>query len=220
MNSRLAWIDVSKPGFLAWRDLPPVPRPVLQNPLPVALSIPQATPDVAVILVEGFASSRLSLEEEIDKFYFEEEKSSRAPLICISDIEGESNRSSGIHNPYLILARPNDSDEEEENMALNKGNKSLKDLMAARGKKSTSKTTPKSRVAPPPPPQIPTNLGLKPNPDLKKKRPVKTLEESEVGPQKGTKQQKVAPDVKDRKTQSVESREEPHRVDVRMTQRI
>ena len=148
----------------------------------------------------GFASSCLSLEEEIDKFHFEEEKSSRAPLICISDIEGESNRSSGIHNPYLILARPNDSDEEEENMALNKGNKSLRDLMAAKGKESTSKTTPKSRVAPPPPPQIPTNLGLKPNPDLKKKRPVKTLEESEVGPQKGTKQQKVAPDARDRKT--------------------
>ena len=199
-NSRLARIDVSKPGFLAQRDLPPVPRPVLQNPLPVALPLPQAAPDAAAIPVKGVASSRLSLEEETDKFHFEEEKSPKAPLIFISNTKGESDRSSGIHNPYLILAHLDDSDKEEENMVLNKGNKSLRDLMAAKGKESTSKTTPKSRVAPLPPPQIPTDLGLKPNPNLKKKRPVKTLEESEVGPQKGTKQQKVAPDARDRRT--------------------
>ena len=90
------------------------------------------------------ASSRLLLEGEIDKFHFEEEQSPRAPLICISDAEGESDRSSGVHNPYLILARPDNSDEEEDSMALNKGNRSLKDLMAARGKESTSKTAPTS----------------------------------------------------------------------------
>ena len=72
-------------------------------------------------------------------------------------------------------------------MALNKGNKSLMELMAARGKDSTSKAAPKSQI-PLPPSQIPTDLGLKPNPDLKKKRPIETLEEGEVGPQKGTKQ--------------------------------
>ena len=122
-------------------------------------------------------------------------------MICISDAEDESDRSSSIHNPYLILARPDDSNEEEENMALNKGNKSLRDLMAARGKESTSKTTLKSQVAPPPPPpQIPTDLSLKPNPDLKKKRLVETLEEGKVGPWKGTKQQKVAPDARDRRS--------------------
>ena len=38
-SSRLAWI-VSKPGFLARKDLPPVLRPILQNPLPVALLLP------------------------------------------------------------------------------------------------------------------------------------------------------------------------------------
>ena len=59
----MAQIDVSKPGFLARRDLPPISR----------LAIP----------TEGVASSRLSLEEEIDKFNFEEEQSSRALLICI-----------------------------------------------------------------------------------------------------------------------------------------
>ena len=84
----MAQIDVSKPGFLARRDLPPVPRLVLQNPLPVALPLPQAPLNVAAIPVEGVASSRLLLEEEIDKFQFEEEQSLRAPLICISDTRG------------------------------------------------------------------------------------------------------------------------------------
>ena len=98
------------------------------------------------------ALSRLSLEEKIDKFHFEEEQSPRAPLICISDAEGELDRNSGVHNPYLILARLDCSDEKEDNMALNKGNRSLRDLMAARGKESTSKTAPTSQVVPPPPP--------------------------------------------------------------------
>ena len=75
-------------------------------------------------------------------------------------------------------------------MVLNKGNKSLRELLASRGKESTSKVAPKSQGPsnlPPSPPQIPIYLCLKPNPDLKKKRPLETLEESEVGPRKGTK---------------------------------
>ena len=183
----MARIDISKPGFLARRDLPPVPRPVLQNPLPVALPLPQAPPDIAAIPAEGVALSHLSLKEEIDKFHFEEEQSPRAPLICISNTKGESEKSSGVHNPYLILARPDDSDKEEDSMALNKGKKSLRDLMAARGKEFTSKTTFTSQVAPPHLPQIPLDLGLKANPDLEKKRPVDTLKEGEVDPWKGTK---------------------------------
>ena len=91
-------------------------------------------------------------------------------------------------------------------MALNKGNKSLRDLMATRGKESTSKSAPKTQIAPsPPPPQIPIDLGLKANPDLKKKRLVETLEEGEVGTWKGTKQQKMAPETRNRRSQSVES---------------
>ena len=140
----MAQIDALKLGFLAWRDLPPVPRPILQNPLPVALPLPQAPSVVAAIPVEGVDISCLLLEEEIDKFHFEEEKSPRAPLIWISDAEGESDRSSGVHNPYLILTHPDSSDEEEDSMALNKGNRSLRDLTATKGKESTSKTAPTS----------------------------------------------------------------------------
>ena len=216
-SPRLARIDVSKLGFLAWRDLPLVPRPILQNPLPVALPLPQAPLIVAAIPTEGAASSRLLLKEEIDKFHFEEEQSSRALLICISDAEGESDRNSGVHNPYLILARPDGLDEEKDSMALNKGNKGLRDLMATRSKESTSKTAPTSQVAPPLPPQIPFDLGLKAKLDLKKKRPVDTLEEGKMGLRKGTKQQKMVPEARSRRSQSMESREEQHRADVRIT---
>jgi len=81
--------------------------------------------------------------------------------------------------------------------------------MATRNKGTTSQEVPKSQVPPtlppPPPPLIPTDLGLKAVPDLKKKRPIQVLEEREVGPQKGTKQQKVAKDARDKRSNSVDS---------------
>ena len=198
-SSRLARIDVSKPRFLARRDLPPITLPVPHNLPPVAPPLPQILPEVAAIPEEEIASSRLSLKEEIDKFHFEEENNPRAPLITISDAEGESDKNSGVHTPILVIARPNSSSEEkEDNMALNKGNKSLRELMASRGKESTSKGAPESQVPfnlPSPSSQIPIDLGLKPNPNLKKKRPFKMLEKGEMGPWKGTKQQKVVPNA-------------------------
>ena len=39
-----------------------------------------------------------------------------------------------------------------------------------------------------------------------------------MGPQKGMKQQKVIPDARDRRSQSMDSQEEQNMVDVRMTQ--
>ena len=101
-------------------------------------------------------------------------------------------------------------------MALNKGNKILRELMVARNKGTTSQENPKSQVPttlPPPPPTIPADFRQKPIPDLKKKRPVEVPEEGEVGPQKGTK------DARDKSSQSMESREEKNRADVRITQR-
>lgn len=138
----MAQIDVSKLGFLAQRDLPPVVLPVLQNLPSVALPLPQILPEVVAIAIpeEEIASSCLSLEEEIDKFHFEKENNPRAPLINISDVEGELDRNFGAHTPILVIARPDNSfEEEEESMALNQGNKSLRELMASRGKESTSK---------------------------------------------------------------------------------
>ena len=163
------------------------------------------------------------MEEEIDRFHFEE-NNSRAPLINLSDAEGESDRNSGVRAPVLVIAySDNSSDEEEDDIALNKGNKSLRELMAARGKGSTSKAPPKSQAPsnlPPPLSQVPTNPGLKPNPDLKKKRPAESLEEGEVGPRQGMKHQKVVQEPRDKRSQSVDSREEQERDEVCVAPRI
>ena len=83
-------------------------------------------------------------------------------------------------------ARPDSSSkEEEEEMALNKGNKSLRELMVAWNKVSTSKEATKSQVSPilpPPPSTLPADLRLKAILDLKKERPILELEKGKVGP--------------------------------------
>ena len=85
--------------------------------------LPRALPDATTIPTEEVALSCLSLEEEIDKFHFEEEKNPRAPLINISDSKGESDRNFSIRTPNLVIVRLDDSDEKEDSMTLNKGNK-------------------------------------------------------------------------------------------------
>ena len=67
---RLTRIDVSRPGFLAQHDLPPVDHPIPQG-IPFAAQPLQQVP-LSHIVEEGAASSS-SLDEEIFKFQFEEE---------------------------------------------------------------------------------------------------------------------------------------------------
>ena len=76
---RLAHIDVFRPGFLAPHDLPPVDHPILQG-IPFPVQPLQQVPLGQAIVEEGAASSS-SLEEEIDRFQFEEE------AIVISEAE-------------------------------------------------------------------------------------------------------------------------------------
>ena len=71
-------------------------------------------------------SFRLSLEEEIDEFYFEEEIP-KNPLIELSNPEGEQDRNFVAGAPVIINC--SDLDEEVDNMASGKG-KSLRELMA------------------------------------------------------------------------------------------
>ena len=72
-------------------------------------------------------------------------------------------------------------------MALKTG-PSLKELMRNRNKAPSPKDKNKSKPPTNPPlPQIPADLRLKPNPDLRKKRQVETAEEGELGPSKGSK---------------------------------
>ena len=172
---------MSKPKFLARQDLRPVVLPGVRDPPPaVQLSLPDNL-DVAAPVEGETESSRLSLEEEIDEFYFEEEIH-QAPLIELSDPKGEQDRNSAVGTPIIIACSDDSSDEEIDNMA-GKG-KTLRELMASRGKGQSLKEPAQSQTQALPPiaPQVPSDIGLKVNTDLKKKRPVDTPEKGEVVP--------------------------------------
>ena len=168
----MARIDVSKPGFLAWRDLPPVQLPVQHIPQEVAA------------LGEEIDSTLSSLKAEIDHFCFNEEGEVPTRLVELSDSDLDLDRFSVAHSPRLIVAWIDTSQEiEEEGMDL-KLRSGLKGLMSNRNKGQSSKDVPKvqapaSLSSPPPPP---TNPGLQANPILRRKRPIDELEEGEVGP--------------------------------------
>ena len=102
--------------------------PGVRNPLPIAQLPPPDNLEVAAQPEEEAESSHLSLEEEIDKFYFEEDIP-KAPLIELSDPEEEQDRNSVVGAPIVIACSDDSSDEEVDNMASEKG-KSLKELMA------------------------------------------------------------------------------------------
>ena len=88
---------------------------------------PQNLVEAATFPEEEITSSRLSLEEEIDEFRFKE-INPKASLINLSDVEEESDRNFGVRTPVLVIACPdNSSEEEEDDMTLNKGNKSLRE---------------------------------------------------------------------------------------------
>ena len=88
---RLARIDVSRPGFLALHDLPPLNHPIPQG-IPFAAQPLQQVPLGQAIIREG-ATSSSSLEEEIDRFQFEEE------AIVISEAEKGADEYSCVQTP-------------------------------------------------------------------------------------------------------------------------
>ena len=180
--------------------------PGVRNPPPVAQLPPLDNLEVVAPAKGETESSRLSLEEEIDEFYFKEDIP-KAPLIELSNPEGEHDRNSVVGVPLVIACSDDSSDEEVDNMASNKG-KSLRELMSSRGKGQSSKVPSKSQapIHPLVAPQLLADLGLKVNPDLKKKRSVKSLEEGEEGPRQG-KQQKTTQEQRDKRAPFVESRE-------------
>ena len=84
---------------------------------------------------------------------------------------------------------------------------SLRELMKSRNKASSPHDKNKSKppVNPlPPSPQLPANLGLKPNPDLRRKRYIEAPEEGEMAPSKGSKQPKQSQDQRGRRSNSVD----------------
>ena len=68
-------IDVSKPGFLARRDLPPVQLPI------------QRVPQEVVAPREGIDSAHLSLSAEINQFRLEDEVEAPGRSIVLSETE-------------------------------------------------------------------------------------------------------------------------------------
>ena len=121
--------------------------------------------------------------------------------------------------PIVIACSDDSSNEEVDNMASGKG-KSLRELMATRGKGQSSKAPAQSQtpVLPPVAPQLPSNLGLKVNLNLKKKRPVDTPKEGEVVPH-SVRQQKPTRGQKNKRASSVESQEEENRAEMRVNPR-
>ena len=91
-------------------------------------------------IVEEGAASSSSLEEEIDKFQFEDE------AIVISEAEEEVDEYSCIQTPAQIVTYIGDSLDKEEEMASKTG-PSLKELMKNRNKAPSpqDKTSPNHR---------------------------------------------------------------------------
>ena len=185
-DHHLARIDVSRPDFLAPYDLPPVDHPIPQG-IPIVAQPLQEVPLGEAIFREGTASSS-SLEQEIDKFKFEEE------TVLVSKDEERADEHSCVQTLAQVVTYIADTSDEEEEMAPKTG-PSLKELMRNRNKAPSPQEKSKSKQPanpPPPPPHVPADLGLKPNPDLRRKRPVESAEEGELGPSKGTKQARQA----------------------------
>ena len=96
-------IDVSKPNFLAREDLPPVRLPVQQIPPPLIILLQQVPFEGPVATEEEIASSRLSLEEEIDQFHFVEDVGPSEKLVDISNSETKFVNLSSVHPKQLII---------------------------------------------------------------------------------------------------------------------
>ena len=90
-NHRLVRIDVSRPDFLAPYDLPPVDHPIPQG-IPIIAQPLQEVPLGEAIFREGTTSSS-SLEQEIDRFQFEEE------TILVSEAEEVADEHSCVQTP-------------------------------------------------------------------------------------------------------------------------
>ena len=140
---RLARIDVSRPHFLAPHDLPPVDHPIPQG-VSLATQPIQQVPLGQAVAKEGIAFSS-SLEEEIDKFQFEEEETQGVEAIVISEAEEEIDEYSCIQTRAPIITYVEDSSDNEAEEMASKSGQSLRELMKGRNKVSTPQEANKSK---------------------------------------------------------------------------
>ena len=101
---------------------------------------------------EGTASSS-SLEEEIDKFQFEEEET-RVEAIVILEVKEETDEYSCVKTLAPIVTYVEDSSDNKEEEMAPKPTPSLRELMKGRNKAPSPQEANKSKplVNPPPPP--------------------------------------------------------------------
>ena len=169
-------------------------------------------------VVEKGAASSFSLEEEIDKFRFEEE------AIIISEAKEETDKYPCVQTPAPIITYVEDSSGNEEEEMAPKTGPSLRELMKGRNKapspQEASKSKPPVNPPSPPPPQLPADLRLKANPELRRKRHPEAPKEGKVGPPKWSKQQRQSQDQRSRRSGSVDSQEELPVAQVRRPTRI
>ena len=168
---RLVRIDVSRPTFSVPYDLLLVDHPIPQG-VPLAAQPIQQVPLGQAVAEEGIASSS-SLEEEIDKFQFEEEETQGVEAIVISEAEEETDEYSCIQTPAPIVTYVEDSLDNKAKEMASKSGKSLRELIKGRNIVPTPQEAHKSKPlvnSPPPLPRLPADLGLKSNPELRRKR--------------------------------------------------
>ena len=125
---------MSRPRFLAPHDLPPVDHPIPQG-VPLAAQPIQQVPLGQAVAQKGITSSS-SLEEEIDKFQFEEETQG-VKAIVISEAEDETDEYSCIQTPTPIITYMGDSSDNEAEEMAPKSGQSLRELMKGRNKAPT-----------------------------------------------------------------------------------
>ena len=125
-DHRLARIDISRPGFLAPYNLPPVDHPIPQG-IPFVAQPLQQVPLGEAIIGEGTASSS-SFEQEINRFKFEEEET-----ILISEAEEGADEHLCVQTSAQVITFIADTSDKEEEMAPKTG-PSLKELMKSRNK--------------------------------------------------------------------------------------
>ena len=193
---------------MASKDLPPIRLPVQQILPQHEIPLQQVPFEAPVAAEVEIASSRLSLEEEIDQFHFMEDVRPSEKPVHISDSKTESVNISSVYPKQLIITQIDSESEEEEEQMDQKERLGLRGLLANRNKGGSSKEAPKTQppefLVPPPP----TDPGLLAMPNLKKRRLDQGLQEGKLVPRKENKQQKSSKDSRDKRGNSVDSRDE------------
>ena len=156
-------------------DLPPVNH-LIPRGVPLAAQPIQQVP-LGIAVAEERTASSSSLEEKIDKFQFEEEETQGVKAVFISESEEETDEYSCVQAPAPVITYVEDSSDNKVEKMAPKSNQSMRELMRGRNKVSTPLEANKSKPPVNPPPQLPSDLGLKPNPELRRKRQHKVPEE-------------------------------------------